>query len=311
MAPESLIPGSAIIADTDDVARAIIDVSGREKQGKTHFAFTAPSPIVYLDFDQGSQGMVGKFVRQTTEQFSHGGKLIIAPPPFVVRPQEAIGPSGNAEKEGEAEWARMWDIYMHAITKPAVKTKRGPVKARSVIVDTGTELEELLRLKLFGKLTQVGQHLYRLRNSLMRELVRLALSSDVNVIFVHKLSSEWVKAPGAKADDKASKTGVYERKGWDELGHVVQAQFFAYRAPVQEAGPMVWNYRPGQGSAHQWTVPPREPNDLGFRLRCIDSRHNPEIDGWEWANEGISFQQVMALMMPHIPSEKWDDTPVD
>ena len=41
--------------------RLVISVEGREKTGKSHFGLTAPGPIVYLNVDIGTEGVVGKF----------------------------------------------------------------------------------------------------------------------------------------------------------------------------------------------------------------------------------------------------------
>jgi hypothetical protein len=41
--------------------RLIASVSGKEKTGKTHFALTAPEPIIFFNIDVGTEGVVGKF----------------------------------------------------------------------------------------------------------------------------------------------------------------------------------------------------------------------------------------------------------
>ena len=41
--------------------RLIISVDGHEKQGKSHFALTAPQPIALFDVDTGLEGVVEKF----------------------------------------------------------------------------------------------------------------------------------------------------------------------------------------------------------------------------------------------------------
>ena len=50
---------------SDDIVetprRLIASLEGREKVGKTHFALTAPPPILFFNIDIGTEGVVGKF----------------------------------------------------------------------------------------------------------------------------------------------------------------------------------------------------------------------------------------------------------
>ena len=42
--------------------RLVVRVGGLEKEGKTHFALTAPGPIGAIDMDRGMEGVVEKFL---------------------------------------------------------------------------------------------------------------------------------------------------------------------------------------------------------------------------------------------------------
>jgi len=51
------------LADTEVKPRVILSVEGREKEGKSHLAMTAPGPIGIINMDLGLEGVVHKFAR--------------------------------------------------------------------------------------------------------------------------------------------------------------------------------------------------------------------------------------------------------
>lgn len=192
--------------------RVIIAVDGLEKQGKTHFAFTAPGPIAYFDIDTGSEGVIEKFQAK-------GKRIIVPDPPFVIS-------QSDGKDKNEKEWTRFNDLYLNAIRSGEVRT---------VAIDTATELWELLRLAEHGKLTQVLPVHYTKTNAKYREVIRAAFeSTTTNLILLHKLKAEWL---ASKADpSKANKSGKYERAGFGETGFLVQANLTAYRvSPADRA----------------------------------------------------------------------------
>ena len=46
---------------TEVPRRAIVSLAAWEKSGKTNFALTAPEPIIFLDIDTGTEGVIQKF----------------------------------------------------------------------------------------------------------------------------------------------------------------------------------------------------------------------------------------------------------
>ena len=306
---EILIPDFSLIEAGASVHRLVVAIDGRQRQGRTHFSLTAPDPIVLMDFDMGTEGMVEKFLMpmpegaSPVEKFEMGGKTILRSKPFIVKPPEVTDEMGG-EDLAKAEWERFRNAYVHVLNEPVMRRHGKPVYARTLVVDTSTELYELLRLYWFGKLVQIPTFKYRETNSVMRDLVRHGLESGVNVIFIHKMKAEWKKTGGT--DEKQSKTGAYERAGFEEMAHLVQANLFAYRAPMPDGLPQTWKYKPGMGEAFEWVAEPRAAqDDLGFRVRILDSRHNPNLEGLELSNEMATFPMIAQAMMPDSTLEDW------
>jgi len=180
--------------------RIIMSVSALEKQGKTHFALTAPGPIVFLDFDIGCEGVIHKFLSQKEILLPSEGQKkdsatfqvpIIAGQPIDINKCTVL-------------WERFKKLYCGALQSDG---------ARTVIVDTATDAWELLRLAKFGKLTQVMPHQYGSVNAEYRELIRMAYGFNKNVILLHKMKPQYL-------NDK--RTGKYERSGFNDTGFLVQ-----------------------------------------------------------------------------------------
>lgn len=177
--------------------RLIVNIEGVEKSGKSHFALTAPGPIVYQSVDCGLEGVVQKF---------SGTK------PIAVREYAFRVPTGIDRDNKPAVVAKVkeeWEKFT-ADYRAALKAK-----ARTIVWDSASEIWEFLRLARLGKLEKVMPMNYAEVNAEFREMIRLAFDNDSNLILLHRLKDEW--------SEGGSKTGKKERKGMGEVGFLVQA----------------------------------------------------------------------------------------
>lgn len=195
--PNTLKVAGFEIADDTVQPRIVISVCGLEKQGKTHFALTAPGPIALFNLDIGTEGVVNKFVRE--------GKQIAV--------YDMSMPDVN---EAEAVWEKFAKAYRGVLKDKWVRT---------IVWDTATEMWELLRLARFGKLTQVMPYHYGPVNAEYRKLLRAAYDSNKNVILLHKMKAVYV-------NDK--RTSDYERAGFSDTGFLVQVNAQVYRDVADE-----------------------------------------------------------------------------
>lgn len=255
-APNTLIPGF-VLADGAPRPRLVVSIEGLDKSGKNHFAFTAPGPLAYLDFDIGDEGVIEKFQNEK----------------MIIRPKSGYSTrfsDGKQKAEATAEFTRFRNDYM-----------TGLKKVRSVVVDTASELWELLRLARLGKLTQVMPHHYVEVNQEYRDLVRMAFENNANLILLHKLKAEWKNG----ADGKGNKTGRFERAGFSETGFLVQINLRATRLEIADRD---------------------DADDLGFRLEILNCRQNPSIQGEILRNEMINFQFLGSMVYPDIDPAVWE-----
>ncbi len=220
--------------------RLIMAISGREKHGKTHFALTAPGPIAYQDLDIGTEGVIEKFVKS--------GKVIY----HKEYGYSDLKDKGIASKEAYVPvWDKFKDDYV-AIIESKVKT---------VIMDTASEVWELLRMARFGKLDHVMPHHYGPVNGEYRALIRMAYTSNKNLILLHKSKKEYV-------NDKY--TGNFERTGFSDTGFMVQVNMVCWRKLVNGV--------------------------LKFGSTVVDCRQNADLAGMEFEGDMSNFPTMASFI---------------
>ncbi len=174
-------------------ARLIMALNGLEKTGKTHFALTAPAPITYLSLDFGTDGVIQPFAAK---------KLIRIKEYKIPKARKSVERE-EARKQAEEVWDEFKDDYQFALDN-----------SRTVVVDTETEVYELIRLARFGKLEQVKpMHYGPLFRELKEVVIKAAYECTANVILLQRLKKEY-------KDDKW--TGQYETSGYSGIPYDVQ-----------------------------------------------------------------------------------------
>jgi len=225
--------------------RLIVSVAGREKSGKTHFACTAPEPILFFNIDVGTEGVVGKFQDGLD---GHKPKQILI---YDVRLPKSSGSNKDV-------YGPLW-LDVKSRLSAAYGLGRG-----TVVIDTATEAWELARLAHFGKLTQVMPHNYVEVNNEWREMLRMAYDSDMNTVLIHKQKAKYVNNV---------RTSEWETAGFGEIGYLVQANFLTYRDDT-DGGPafnmLIQDCRQNPNLSGQVLRGPMV--DFGFILDLVHSK---------------------------------------
>lgn len=257
-------------AGSPTARRLILSLDGLEKQGKNHFAFTAPGPIAVISLDIGLDSVVQKF--QDKKEI------------WVADYRAPVGLTGNKKKptaEEMQELANLCSETWAMICREYLEVLDGG--ARTVIVDTGSELWELLRMARFGKLTQVMPHHYGPVNAEYREFIRTAYDRtidkgypvDVNLILLHKLKDEYKN----DSSGKGQKTGEYKRSGMSDTGFLVQCNGVAWRDDEERKVPDC------------------------FHMTIQDCRQNAGLAGMDLQGTECDFPTLAALALDADPDE--------
>ena len=167
--------------------RSIMSIEGLDKSGKSRLAMSAPEPIVYLDLDVGTEGVIEPMMAQR--------EILL----YQVEQPSKLGTQSQVMDRFSAVWQ---DIQ--ARVSEALQLESG-----TLVIDTFGEAYEICRLAHFGKLAQVQPHQYANCYKDLREICRVAYKSHMNCILLHKLGSNF-------------HTGELEFQGWKDVPFQVQ-----------------------------------------------------------------------------------------
>jgi hypothetical protein len=237
--------------DTATYPRLIVAAQARWKRGKSHFALTAPKPMVFYNIDDGLEGVSAKFA-----EFKDDILLYELPTPDKL--QE------DGQDEAEKIWTKFEDSFTASLRCSDVRT---------IVVDTATELWEILRLARFGSLSKIkgfskeaAKFAYTPVNREFRGFLRqIAKHPEKSLILNHQMKPEYI-------DDK--RTGRYERAGFGNIEFIAQAVIELDRRDPSED----------------------DPNHT-FLLKVLDSRHNPSVNGLVLENEMCSFPMLASMVI--------------
>lgn len=173
--------------------------------GKTHFALTAPGPIVFQSFDKGLEGVA-------LEEY---GKKDIYPIEYEWSP--AID-DDNDDSGALQEMAR--EIRNKFIEDFVYACKH----ARTVVWDKEDDVWEVFRYAEFGKPSDQPNNFAPLNNR-YRKYVNMPKSYDINFGCIQGLKNEWVtirkKKPSGETVEKGAPSGNRVPKGFIELEGLV------------------------------------------------------------------------------------------
>ena len=195
--------------------RLVISISGRDKQGKSSFGFSAPEPILYFNFDIGDEGVINKYSSKE-----------------IYINKYRINPFATVDQQREL-WTKVKADYNAALSS----------KAKTIVLDTATEVWELNRLARLGKLSKVLAHQYTEVNMEHTALLKSIYDSDKNLVLLHKSKVIYL-------NDK--RTDNYEPKCYSDTPYIVQINLEMYR-----------------------------DDEEGFMMRILNCRQNPDLAGME------------------------------
>ncbi len=152
-----------------------------QKRGKTRWAFTMPKPLVYMQLDNCYEHALARARKE------YGADAI-------RHLHYEVDPLKDLKTAAAETWTRFVRDYEYAINN-----------ARSVVVDTATELLDIRKLAEFGRNTQIPQMNYGSFYADFRWLVNTGMKSGANVLFIHRLKDEWLGG---------ERTGSYTMDGW-------------------------------------------------------------------------------------------------
>lgn len=261
MAPQTVRPGPMAFRDLDPNTKAkrrlIVSIEGPEKSGKNHFAFTAPGTIAFHSTDHGDEGMIEKFVRGDG-----------VPKVKIRKAQYRVDvPEGADEKATSKACEPVWSTFR-------LNYRLGLAQCRTTVVDTSTDIYELIRMTYFGKLQQVMAHHYAPVNTEMKDLFHEAYHSDSNLILLHRVKDEYITRT-VQGKEKADKTGAKVMAGFSQTKFETQVHLRTFR------------------------------EDGEFCAEVVTCRQNPDLVGMVLQGDMLTFTSLGMMIYPDSTEEEW------
>lgn len=235
-----------------------LSTEGRERNGKTDFSLTAPGPIGFIALDSNAENVAKKAQKRGKEiRFADFTKGKYAAP-LVGKPS----PNFHTDR-----WKAIHDAIHSLMEDKSI---------RSIVVDTGTQLYEDIRLARLGKLVQVLPHQYGPVNDELRSLIQQLKHSGKHLIVTHKLGKEY---KNDKWDGKS-----YERKGWSDMAFQCHMSLRHDCVMVKEED----ENRLNEGH----TTRPQ------FSTLIVDCNQNPLLKGIELYDDENTFLELAMKVYP-------------
>jgi hypothetical protein len=189
-----------------NLRRLVVRIGGREKQGKSTWALTAPVPIAYHNLNNRVEHVLDRFVGRGIYEFKYDTLLA---------------------KE-QHEWKYMWDKFRGDFAEAL-----GNTDVRTIVIDTETDLWEMRRLAQWGRESSVPDQ-YGGLNKDIRNLYDAVISTDKNLIVISEMKKKYitkiVNTRGGKRE-LSEWDGSYEFAGWSNAGAKVEVNLEAVFNP--------------------------------------------------------------------------------
>jgi hypothetical protein len=161
------------------IPRLILSLDGLAGSGKTTFALSAPKGIFYSNLDKSSaEDVLPKYDGQMILPKNYWHKVA-------------------TQEEGARVWKEFESDFDDALSTDSVRT---------VVIDTFPEMRELLLLKYWGKMTQLGNKMmYAAPHQELKQLLNKIKMSNKNAVLIHSVG---------KVYENDSWNGEYEAEGF-------------------------------------------------------------------------------------------------
>lgn len=250
---------------------AVVVVAGTEGTGKTHWALTAPKPLLYQSTDFGEEGVLQKATGTILRPAKGHYKLDI---PHELR---AFVDRKEDDKERRQREGRLANFVHDQFYVPFFADfKRGlDLGVRSVVWDNALDVWEYTRLSVYGREATNRDDLKAEANAKFREMVRLANVHRVNLVMINHLKTKFESYFDGQGNLKWRPTADYEMQGFDKAPFLVTLNLWTkFTAPDQ------------------------------WELVVKKCRDNPEAVGTVFP--AMNFVDLMGILVPAVAAEDWE-----
>lgn len=208
-------------------AQATVIIAGMEGTGKTHWALTAPKPLLYQSTDFGEQGVIQKAEGEIWRRKNGDYKLEIPTEyrAFIDREEKT---DARRVREGKLANFVHDNFYLPFLNDLKKAVESG---VRSIVWDNALDIWEWVRLSVYGRAATNRSDLQAEANSKYIELVRYCNVHDVNLIMINHLKYAWESYYDQNETLKWRKTNNFEMSGFDKAPFLVTLNLWTRFTP--------------------------------------------------------------------------------
>jgi hypothetical protein len=272
--------------DDNTLPFILMSIQGEEASGKTDLALRGPKApwngkagLVYFHTDYGYD-RVRKAVRKDP-------RIKVIGVPYVTPQIDKKKQWQKYAEEGLALHKGVWEPFVslyHDATR----------HARTIVLDTGGEFYQFLRICHFGKLHQNPQLSYGPVKAEYVALIREAKRNHTNLILIHQQKDEY-KRKMVGDEEKSFSTGNRVIDGMDKINYLIDAFLLARGVPPQ--------YKVERDKAtRKKTKIETEPRR--WEVEILNAKHDLSLNGT--ILEDPDFATVAMMLKPEVDVEAWE-----
>jgi len=209
-------------------AQATVIIAGMEGTGKTHWALTAPKPLLYMSTDFGDEGVIQK-AEGVIYRRKEGDYKLEIPTEYRAFIEQDEKPEQRRKREGELSNYVHKEFYL-----PFFNDLKQAVAAgvRTVVWDNALDVWEYVRLSVYGRNASNRSDLQREANDKYKEMIRHCNVHDVNLIMINHLKHAWVSYDDPRSGEtKWRQTKDFEMQGFDKAPFLVSLNMWTHFTP--------------------------------------------------------------------------------
>lgn len=245
--------------------RLMIGSEGGPDSGKSHFALTAPGPILWLALDRGVDGVLDN--PRSPVHFRDDVAIHVVDVPKATQ---------TSQPQYLEYWKSFYNRFKTALDNPDVRT---------VILDGDSDSWELQRLAEFGRLSKVPSNMYDNVNAARRAMYARAWDSGKIVIATNRIRKTYVTKFDASGKPEINNSGnevrvwngEWERQGFSDQNFLWNVQIRNLYDEAQQ----IWG------------------------VRILKAKADLSLVGYELWGDECNFSTLVQTIYPHVTLKEW------
>ena len=268
----------------------VASINGHEGHRKTTFGLTAPKPIALFHIDPNTVEVVDKAI--STGEIDRSD-VTLHP---IEYPSSIFGGKDQIQDDAHRAWT---DDFVDPLRDTLEDSD-----VRSIVIDTATELFELLMMADHGRTIQILPEMRTKTNYKFKGLLQALKRSRKHIVLLHRVRDVWessiIDTAKGKEEQRNKVAGVFEREGFNKVGYHVNVEGYLMFDPARE-GTLNNQYGLRVSRCTQRpSLVTRQPDERAF--------WNLDSDDWWWGRAKIDGQRVHRASFTYLAMQVFEGT---